>query len=263
MVPSKVTAEDMAFERRERARPAKGVPPDCGTPPDQHCSVCSRFAKVSPDLSSAFAERVRPVHYAAGDEISTAPGFEGGVSVLTSGAVMQSQVLEDGRRQVTGFVYPGEALALGGVFSVKGFATALSACDVYEMAPRELASFLDEFPAAWPVLSDIAGINANRLLGQIVLLGRMHAIERVAAFLVDFAKRAGTPGRDGIILSLPMDRVEIADHLGMNPETVSRQLARLKSDGLVLVERPSRLIVPDLQALNALIPEIAVQTAAK
>ena len=52
------------------------------------------------------------------------------------------------------------------------------------------------------------------------MLGRL-ATCRVATFLVDLSTRMGKPK----YLKLPMSLVDIADHLGLKMETVSRTIA--------------------------------------
>jgi hypothetical protein len=65
-----------------------------------------------------------------------------------------------------------------------------------------------------------------------LLLGRMTATERLAAFLIEMERRIGADG--GVIL-LPMSRGDVADYLGLSLETVSRVIAHLVGRGIVAV----------------------------
>jgi len=66
-----------------------------------------------------------------------------------------------------------------------------------------------------------------------VLLGRRSAVEKVAAFLIDWA--AYSP--ETTIIALEMTRQDIADYLGLTVETVSRTFSHLERKALI--ERPS------------------------
>ena len=64
---------------------------------------------------------------------------------------------------------------------------------------------------------------------HLLVLGRQSAKERVASFLLRLADRTDV-GR-GDRLDLPMSRQDIADHLGLTIETVSRMIGELKREG--------------------------------
>ncbi|NEU14680.1 helix-turn-helix domain-containing protein, partial [Methylobacterium sp. BTF04] len=59
--------------------------------------------------------------------------------------------------------------------------------------------------------------------------------EKVAAFLIGLQERYVRIGRSSVTLELPMGRLDIADHLGLTIETVSRTMARLDRDGCIMV----------------------------
>jgi CRP/FNR family nitrogen fixation transcriptional regulator len=66
------------------------------------------------------------------------------------------------------------------------------------------------------------------LRAHMLLLGRKGATERVAAFLLKMAERAGSTR-----LTLPMSRTDIADYLGLTIESVSRSFTQLEREGAI------------------------------
>ncbi len=89
-----------------------------------------------------------------------------------------------------------------------------------------------------------------------VVLGRMTAREKLAAFLVSLARRQaqGMGGRvsgGGVTLNLPLTREELADHLGLTIETTSRQMTALRKDGLIELRQTREILIPDFEALSA------------
>jgi CRP/FNR family nitrogen fixation transcriptional regulator len=92
------------------------------------------------------------------------------------------------------------------------------------------------------MLRDLA--NAH---GRTLLLGRMTASERVAAFLLEmFERRDRTKALD-----LPMSRNDIADYLGLTIETVCRTLSAFKRDGVIGIPSPHRIELLDRDALES------------
>src|SRR3546814_3583934 len=76
---------------------------------------------------------------------------------------------------------------------------------------------------------------------QQLMLGRKTAVERVASFLLRAARRNEDRGAPASPLTLAMTRNEIADHLGLTLETVSRGFSRLRQLGARSDEHTSEL----------------------
>jgi CRP/FNR family transcriptional regulator len=49
-----------------------------------------------------------------------------------------------------------------------------------------------------------------------------------------------------------LTRTDIADHLGLTIETVSRQITRLRGMNLIKLKGARRIVVPDLSALESI-----------
>ena len=55
-------------------------------------------------------------------------------------------------------------------------------------------------------------------------------------------------------VSLPLSREDIADYLGLNAETVSRLLSRLKKAGTVTFLSPTEFLITDMSKLEERLP---------
>ena len=80
------------------------------------------------------------------------------------------------------------------------------------------------------------------------MLGHRTAAEKLAAFLIDWAKRC--PGDPTVTLA--MTRQDIADYLGLTIETVSRTLSGLQRRALIELPSARQVRLVDASALGAL-----------
>lgn len=154
------------------------------------------------------------------------------IFTVTTGGVKLSKLVKFGRRQIVGFLVPGEVFGFvpGKNYPVR--AQAVGSVTVRRIPRRRLERLFMEFPEAQRQFLDILTYQLELAREQIVLLHRKSARQRVAAFLLGLAQRQGF--REGWV-SLPMTRADIADYLGLSMETVSRMFSVLRSIGSITV----------------------------
>ena len=151
--------------------------------------------------------------------------------VVVDGAFRLSKLLEDGRRQVTGFLFKGDFAGVRATEASAYTAEALEESTVCYFPHR----YLDEIAIDAPGLKDrlIARgqTEYHKAQDHIVLLGKKTAEERVVSFIDMIDKLIGADAGAGRRhVPLPMPRQDIADYLGLRLETLSRTLAALKQD---------------------------------
>lgn len=144
---------------------------------------------------------------------------------LRQGAVMLTHRLADGRRQVLSFLFPGDVFGFTAGSRHMCSAIALQRSSFCRIPLSALNT--DSQLAAR--LHQIARACLADALDHAVRLGRMSAKERVADFLFRMWRRMGEPDE----LQFPFSRVDIADYLGLRPETVSREIASFRRNGLI------------------------------
>jgi len=93
-------------------------------------------------------------------------------------------------------------------------------------------------------------LSLRRCREKTIALGRKTAGERIAVFLVGMAERIGVEQDGRLVLELPMSRRDISDSLGLTIETVSRQLSKLRDDGVIETVGRSGVILNTLESLR-------------
>lgn len=154
---------------------------------------------------------------------------------LTSGVLRLSKLLPDGRRQIAGFLFPGDFLGITMEDEHAFTAEAITPSTLCQFSRARFDAFVDTHPHLERRLYAIAAQELAAARQQLVLLGRKTAAERVASFLLMLADRYEST-LDALSASevvLPMSRSDIADYLGLRIETVSREISSLKASRLI------------------------------
>jgi CRP/FNR family transcriptional regulator len=82
-----------------------------------------------------------------------------------------------------------------------------------------------------------------------MILARRDAREKVANLIYKIARRQSANDPAAVRFELPLSRADIADHLGLTVETVSRQFTKLKNDGIIVISNKTDIGVPDMARL--------------
>ena len=155
--------------------------------------------------------------------------------IVVDGSFRLSKMLEDGRRQVTGFLFKGDFVGVRSTEASAYTAEALEDSSVCFFPHRYLDEIAIDAPGVKDRLIARGQTEYHKAQDHIVLLGKKTAEERVIAFIELIAKSIGaSDGPSRRRVPLPMPRQDIADYLGLRLETLSRTLAALKQDGRIL-----------------------------
>lgn len=173
---------------------------------------------------------------------------------VVEGVVRLSKDLPDGRQQVLSFGTPGSVLGARGGSMLGYSAVAITPVRVCQVAWSRLDRLLDRFPPMERRLREIVSADLEAAQDHMLTLGRKTARERAATFLLGLARKeaavAGEPQPPGgTVVPLPMSQTDIAAHLGLRIETVSRAFSELSRKGLIQRSGPHRLRVPDARRL--------------
>jgi len=156
---------------------------------------------------------------------------------VVSGALRTSKLLNDGRRQIDAFHLPGDIFGLEAGAEHRFAAEAMGDAVVIGWRRARMAALTGADPAFREQVLDAALRSLERAQNHLLLLGRKSASEKMASFLLDMSARLG-----GSRFELPMQRGDIADHLGLTIETVSRTLTRFARDGVIALRNASRAV---------------------
>jgi CRP/FNR family transcriptional regulator, nitrogen fixation regulation protein len=166
---------------------------------------------------------------------------------VVSGTVRVCKLLADGRRHIAEFCFGGDCFGADGTNERPYSAEAVDQVIVMRYPWKSTDRLIDQNPGLARLLRDATLRDLTNAHNRTLLLGRMTAPERVAAFLLEMFER-----RDRAkILDLPMSRSDIADYLGLTIETVCRVLSSFRHEGVITISNPHRIELRNRDALEA------------
>ncbi|MCK0097347.1 helix-turn-helix domain-containing protein [Yoonia sp. F2084L] len=161
---------------------------------------------------------------------------------VASGVLRLTRIMEDGRRQVIAFGYPGDTVGFpsDGLYHTDCDALVPSTLVVHRRAHLESAK-------GDPVLHQRLLLAALREISgmqdHFMMLGRKSSIEKLASFLMVLTARVGEPLGEFEQVTLPMTRADIADFLGLTTETVSRTFTQLRKSQIIAIDHVNTVII--------------------
>lgn len=229
-------------------------------PSSTPCAQCPlrprpAFIPMTED-EAAFMQRIKI------GELTVAPGtvvvMEGHslsrIYTTLSGMGLRYKTLEDGRRQVLNFVFPGDLIALQSVLMKEALHSVEATTEMtFCIFERDALwkTFRSEPERAYALIWAVA-VDEHFLGQALASLGQRDAAERLAWALVRIHARLRALGleRDGSV-PFPYRQQDLADALGLSLVHTNKVLARLRQKGLAIWSG-GRLALPDPATLEAL-----------
>ncbi|RYI28638.1 MAG: Crp/Fnr family transcriptional regulator [Acetobacteraceae bacterium] len=174
------------------------------------------------------------------------------LQTVLSGLGVRSTLLEDGRRQVINFVFPGDLLGLqsGLMGESRHSVTAMTEMTLCTFPRGQVWDLFVDQPERAYDLTWIAAVGEHFLGETVATLGQRDAMERVAWALVRIWRRLVAVGlkKDGSV-PFPFRQQDLADALGLSIVHTNRRIVALRQAGLIDISN-RRLAIHDIEQLS-------------
>ena len=170
-------------------------------------------------------------------------------SNILKGVVKLSKVMADGRQQIVGLQFAPDFMGRPYLGESRMTAEAATETEICVFPKRALERMMNEAPELGQKLHAQSLKELDEARDWMLTLGRKTAQEKVASFLSLIATHIDPENNEVSTFDLPLSRADIADFLGLTIETVSRQMTRLRKEGIIHIENNRHVTVPDLNRL--------------
>lgn len=202
-------------------------------PPAPDASATARLGRLAL-LSDAERRALRgaasaPQRVGAYRDLILAGQRTSGPLLVLDGWLGRVRLFSDGRRQILGFLLPGDVIAEPRHYHPTAISTITALTDALLCAAP-----VAEEPGLTEAYAASAALDEGHLLRQIARLGRMSAYERILDWLQEMHERlilAGAAGPD--YFAMPLTQETLADALGLTSVHVNRTLQAMRRDGVL------------------------------
>lgn len=172
---------------------------------------------------------------------------------VTSGTLRIVQLLPDGRRHISSFLGAGDFFGFSELDEHTNSVETITDCTLIRYPRRQFEAILNSQADAGQQIFRLMCHQITVSNRMLLLLGRKTASERLASFL----RVMVGPGefRRGTLIYLPMNRADIADHLGLTIETVSRTVTQFRQRKLIELADRHQVVILDPGRLEELAGE--------
>lgn len=232
------------------------VPALCQSCEARHNGLCGALEGAE---LLALSRHTKVTRHSAGTELIADDTEITSYANVMKGVVKLTKMLEDGRQQVVGLQFAPDFLGRLYGKQSRVSAEAASEVELCKIPKAALEKLVEENPKLEHRLMEQTLRELDEARDWMVTLGRKTAAEKLASFLwmiathIDPAAEARRLEGSGeqVRFDLPLSRTDIADFLGLTIETVSRQVTKLRNEGVIEVINNRTFVVTNMERLEA------------
>ncbi|SER10450.1 cAMP-binding domain of CRP or a regulatory subunit of cAMP-dependent protein kinases [Amphritea atlantica] len=209
------------------------------------------FSSLSQQARETLVQHCRTIKLKNDETLFSQGGEAHSFYLALSGAVKLFRVSPDGQTKVIEVIHAGETFAEALMFMDQirypVNASAMGSAEVMVIPNKLYKEMLLAAPQSAMKLMGTMAVKLHRRIKEIETLTLQNTRHRLGNYLFGLAP---DPAAKQSVFQLPMAKQLIASQLGMQPETFSRLIKEMKTQGLIEVNG-AEVQVHDLQGLRA------------
>ena len=170
------------------------------------------------------------------------------VACVLAGAVRKFALRPNGQRQIIDLIVTGDFLGITPADPAFLLEAVCNDTRIVTFTREQIDGLAGRFPAVSTLMRNCAADAIHRLEHHLLVQSRITAREKVGAYLAAMTRRMKRSRSNEIVL--PVTRYDIADHLGIAVETVSRTMTSLRRRGSISLKTPRDIEIRDPTMLS-------------
>lgn len=205
------------------------------------------FPNAEVDASAAMIAAARETRWRR-NQSCDAVIARGSVACVLAGAVRKFALRPSGQRQIIDLLVAGDFLGFAPADPVFFLEAVSNDTRIACFTRDEIDRLARRYPDVSALMQKCATDAIRRLEHHLLVQSRITAREKVQAYLAEMGRRLKPAHTKAI--ALPITRYDIADHLGIAVETVSRTITVLRRRGSITLRTPRDIEIRDPAMLS-------------
>lgn len=210
------------------------------------------FQGLDATQRTSIAAVTRPIHAQKGETLYRPEEVSQTLYIVNVGQVRLYHLGADGKERVLRVLNPGDFIGEIALFTDdvhQDYAEATRTTELCTISRMDFAALLDRVPPLALSLLNALAVRLRTAERQATLLAIPDALPRLAGYLLTLThQQLGT-------YTLPMSKQDLAAYLGMTPESLSRKLKQLATQGVVETVGRRQIRLLDVAGLQAVAPQ--------
>ncbi len=224
------------------------------TPNPHPCGQCAFYSQsvwepVGESTVAALTHRFTRTELPEGQTLWKQGSENGGVTCVSKGLIALRSLHPDGSSTLLRLAYPGEIIGIRSFLTGRDHQTeakALLPSRVCVVSQNRANQIVRNNPGVLSRMAIRCIDEIDRTHERIIAAATMSNKEHLAVLLQRLMDAHGEKVGDHNRMRLPLSRSDLADMIGVQPETLSRIVGRLEKDGRVIVTgREIIMPIPD------------------
>jgi CRP/FNR family transcriptional regulator, anaerobic regulatory protein len=156
--------------------------------------------------------------------------------IINKGKVKVIRPNRDGKEQLLYVLTTGEFFGEQALFSQMTediIVEALEDTGICTISKAQFQALLQKMPQIAIKMIEVMSSRLSKMEVLVESLGINSVDKRVFDLIVEYSMKFGQKTPQGILIQLPLSREEMANHLGITRETISRKLAKFQEEGKI------------------------------
>ncbi len=215
------------------------------------CDSDSFCARLTTEELIQLNGRSRSASMKRGDTLSDEALLQWPIVAVSSGVLSMQHLMADGRKSIATLYMRGDIIDLRGISNRNRCnLISLGNATICKLSPEIFERVVLTNPSAQNSVWQNLRAQTFRAIDHSVDMSKKQALEKLASFIIECNHREFSMAKSTTIAKIPVRRVDLAEYIGVQPETVSRCFRDLQDRGIIEFEKLSVVKIHDVTTLR-------------